>query len=106
MVVEIRELGVNGATHRFSAVPVDGAGTFASYMFSLDTNTIGTFPGTPIGSGNIQLVFQIQSGYSTNGTPTQTDLRVDNILIEAVPEPSTGILCLGALGLSITRRRR
>lgn len=109
ITVEIRESGraggSNGTTHRFRAVPIDLNGTFSNYSFTLDTKTFGTFPTTPFGAGNKQIYFQVQSGYATENIPTQTDLRLDNLMIVAVPEPSTAMLCLATIGLLLRRRR-
>jgi len=48
--------------------------------------------------------FRLIAGGRTGGAFAQ--IQLDNILVEAIPEPSIGLLALAGLGMLSARRRR
>ena len=98
--------GFNTATHKYDTSP---GGTFtttvATFTITTGSNQLlasPTFNVTPSATGTFRLVF---SGGQSNGNNRET--AIDNIQLNAVPEPSTvagGLL--GACGICWHQRRR
>lgn len=82
-----------------SYTPTLANGAFTHVEFTLDqASNAGLFDGSM--SFNIRL----QHGAGGFGFDAGNVVRVDNILVEAIPEPTLGLLSLG--GLAALRRRR
>jgi hypothetical protein len=74
---------------------IDWVSTFSVNGTVLDTQT---FTG---GDPTISYI-----GIYANGDSLATGSRITNLELSSVPEPSGGVIVLGAAGLSLMRRRR
>lgn len=93
----------------FDGLALTGSGTYdmtfdlTTYAWSADE---GTLSGVTI--GNITAFDSLLYGWGNNITTTDGSgsVTIDNFILEAIPEPSSSaILCLGALGILLRRRR-
>jgi len=105
------------AADTFTARIVDASGTVLSTLLTRTSGTVagygnGTFsgtwgPGSSFGPGSYFVEFLTQEQTANNNT--QSAVGIDNVLVTAVPEPSTyALLGVGfaMVGMSLRRSRR